>query len=72
MRGWCVSVSRSDRNEGTPVAQWFARHGYQAFVVNYRVQPYRMEEGSLDLARAVRFVRRHAADYGSPRTISLP
>ena len=42
---------RSDRNEGTPVAQWFARHGYQAFVVNYRVQPYRMEEGSLDLAR---------------------
>ena len=38
---------RSDRMEGTPVAQWFARHGYQAFVVNYRVQPYRMEEGSL-------------------------
>ncbi len=54
---------RSDRNEGTPVAQWFARHGYQAFVVNYRVQPYRMEEGSLDLARAIRFVRQHAADY---------
>ena len=55
---------RSDRMEGTPVAQWFARHGYQAFVVNYRVQPYRMEDGSLELARAVRFVRRHAADYG--------
>lgn len=55
---------RSDRMEGTPVAQWFARHGYQAFVVNYRVQPYRMEEGSLDLARAVRFVRLHASDYG--------
>lgn len=55
---------RSDRMEGTPVAQWFARHGYQAFVVNYRVRPYTMEEGSLDLARAVRFVRQHAADYG--------
>lgn len=62
---------RSDRMEGTPVAQWFARHGYQAFVVNYRVQPYRMEEGSLDLARAVRFVRQHAADYGiSPDDIA--
>ena len=62
---------RSDRMEGTPVAQWFAQHGYQAFVVNYRVQPYRMEEGSLDLARAVRFVRRHAADYGiSPNDIA--
>lgn len=55
---------RSDQMEGTPVAQWFARHGYQAFVVNYRVRPYTMEEGSLDLARAVRFVRQHAADYG--------
>lgn len=55
---------RSDQMEGTPVAQWFARHGYQAFVVNYRVRPYTMEEGSLDLARAIRFVRRHAADYG--------
>lgn len=55
---------RSDSNEGTPVAQWFARHGYQAFVVNYRVQPYTMQEGSLDLGRAVRFVRSHAADYG--------
>lgn len=62
---------RSDQMEGTPVAQWFARHGYQAFVVNYRVQPYRMEEGSLDLARAVRFVRQHAADYGiSPDDIT--
>ena len=55
---------RSDQMEGTPVAQWFSRHGYQAFVVNYRVRPYTMEEGSLDLARAIRFVRRHAADYG--------
>lgn len=55
---------RSDQMEGTPVAQWFARHGYQAFVVNYRVRPYTMEEGSLDLARAVRFVRQHATDYG--------
>ena len=55
---------RSDRMEGTPVAQWFARHGYQAFVVNYRVRPYTMEEGSLDLARAIRFVRRHASITG--------
>lgn len=62
---------RSDQMEGTPVAQWFARHGYQAFVVNYRVRPYTMEEGSLDLARAVRFVRQHATDYGiNPNNIA--
>ena len=62
---------RSDSNEGTPVAEWFARHGYQAFVVNYRVQPYTMQEGSLDLARAIRYVRWHAADYGiDPKDIA--
>jgi acetyl esterase/lipase len=62
---------RSDSNEGTPVAQWFARHGYQAFVVNYRVRPYTMQEGSLDLARAIRYVRRHASDYGfDPKDIA--
>jgi acetyl esterase/lipase len=62
---------RSDSNEGTPVAQWFARHGYQAFVVNYRVRPYTMQEGSLDLARAIRYVRWHADDYGiDPKDIA--
>ena len=51
-------------NEGAPVAERLAGLGYQSFVVNYRVRPYTMEEGSLDLARAIRYVRSHAADYG--------
>lgn len=51
-------------NEGAPVAQRLAELGWQSFVVNYRVRPYTMEEGSLDLARAIRHVRSHAADYG--------
>lgn len=38
--------------------------GWQSFVVNYRVRPYTMEEGSLDLARAIRYVRNHAEQYG--------
>ena len=38
--------------------------GYQSFVVNYRLQPYTMQEGALDLGRAVRYVRNHAEDYG--------
>ena len=45
---------RSDENEGTPVAEELASRGYQSFVVNYR----------LDLARAVRFVRKNADIYG--------
>lgn len=55
---------RSDQVEGTPVAQELSRRGYQSFVVNYRLRPYTQEEGALDLARAVRFVRRHADVYG--------
>lgn len=51
-------------NEGAPVAERLAGLGWQSFVVNYRVRPYTMEEGSLDLARAIRYVRSHAADYG--------
>lgn len=51
-------------NEGAPVAERLSELGYQSFVVNYRVRPYTMEEGSLDLARAVRYVRAHAESYG--------
>ena len=55
---------RSDDMEGTPVAQELSKQGYQSFVVNYRLRPYTQEEGALDLARAVRFVRKYADVYG--------
>ena len=55
---------RSDQMEGTPVAEELSRLGYQSFVVNYRLRPYTQEEGALDLARAVRFVRKYADVYG--------
>lgn len=55
---------RSDENEGTPVAEALSGLGYQSFVVDYRLRPYTQQEGALDLARAVRFVRAHAQEYG--------
>ncbi|NLO84789.1 MAG: flavodoxin [Clostridiales bacterium] len=55
---------RSDQFEGTPVAEALSELGYQSFVVNYRLRPYTQEEGALDLARAVRFVRKNAEVYG--------
>jgi len=55
---------RNDRIEGTPVAEHLSELGYQSFVVNYRLRPYTMQEGALDLARAVRYVRSHAEDLG--------
>lgn len=54
---------RGDANEGTPVAKALSDLGYQSFVVNYRLRPYTQQEGALDLARAVRYVRSHAQDY---------
>lgn len=32
--------------------------------MHYRVRPYTMQEGALDLARAVRYVRNHSEEYG--------
>ncbi len=55
---------RADQNERTPVAQALRELGYQSFVVNYRLRPYTQEEGALDLARAVRFIRQNADVYG--------
>lgn len=55
---------RSDEAEGYSVANTLSEMGYQSFVVDYRIRPYTQEEGALDLARAVRFVRMHAAEYG--------
>lgn len=63
---------RSDEPEGFDVADELAARGYQCFVVRYRVRPYTMEEGSLDLGRAMRYVRAHAGDYGvDPANIAI-
>ena len=55
---------RSDQPEGVDVAEALSVLGYQSFVVDYRLRPYTQQEGALDLARAVRFVRAHAGEYG--------
>ena len=55
---------RSDQPEGVEVAEALRELGYQSFVVDYRLRPYTQQESALDLARAVRFVRAHAAEYG--------
>jgi acetyl esterase/lipase len=57
-------------HEGAPVAKAFNAFGFSAFVVDYRCgqeceQP--LFDGPLrDAARAVRFIRAHAADFGIP------
>jgi acetyl esterase/lipase len=51
--------------EGADAAKWLAAHGVAAFVLQYRVAPYRFPAPMLDGARAVRYVRSHAADFGA-------
>jgi acetyl esterase/lipase len=60
--------------EGMQVAQWLNTQGIHAFVLSYRISPsgYDREVAWLDGARAVRFVRAHAADYAvSPQRIGV-
>ena len=55
---------RAERPEGSDVAEALSNLGYKSFVVHYRVRPYTMQEGALDLARAVRYVRSNSEQYG--------
>ncbi len=54
---------RSMQPEGYSVAERLSALGYQCFVVSYRLSPYSQQVAALDLARAVRFVRKNAAAY---------
>ncbi len=51
-------------HEGAPIAEMLNRAGYNAFVCDYRVSPYRHPVPLCDANRAVRFVRHNAARFG--------
>lgn len=50
--------------EGGVEARWLAAHGVAAFVVQYRLAPYRFPVPMIDGERAVRYVRSHASEFG--------
>lgn len=47
-------------HEGAPVAEWLNSLGIHAFVLDYRVNPYRHPAPLLDAQRAIRLVRSQA------------
>ena len=55
---------RGNYTDALTTAAALREYGFQTFVVDYRLHPYNQEEGALDVARAVRFVRKNAAVYG--------
>lgn len=55
---------RGNYTDALPTAAALREQGFQTFLVDYRLHPYTQEEGALDVARAVRFVRKNAEIYG--------
>ncbi|MFC4596638.1 alpha/beta hydrolase [Cohnella hongkongensis] len=51
-------------HEGEPIALWLNAIGIPAFVLRYRVAPYRHPSPLTDAQRAVRYVRHHAGQWG--------
>ncbi len=51
-------------HEGEPVALKFNELGLHAFVLQYRVAPYRYPAPQRDLFRAIKIIRCHAAEWG--------
>lgn len=50
-------------HEGEPVAKWLNSLGISAFVLHYRVAPYRHPVPLADVQRAIRFVRHHSEKW---------
>ena len=63
---------RGNYTDSLPTAAALREYGFQTFIVDYRLRPYSQEEGALDVARAVRFIRKHADVYGiAPENIAV-
>lgn len=55
---------RGNYTDSLPTSAALREYGFQTFIVDYRLSPYTQEEGALDVARAVRFIRKNADVYG--------
>ncbi|MCC3373926.1 alpha/beta hydrolase [Cohnella sp. REN36] len=59
-------------HEGAPIARWLNGLGISAFVLRYRVAPYRHPSPLLDIQRAIRTVRGRAGEWGiDPKRIGI-
>ncbi|MTI60445.1 MAG: alpha/beta hydrolase [Firmicutes bacterium] len=59
-------------HEGRPVAEWLNSLGISAFVLYYRVSPYRYPYPVLDAKRAVRYIRYRCKEWNiNPKKICI-
>ena len=57
-------TTRENASEGWPIAEKWNELGYNAFVLQRRVAPYRQEHSWMDLQRAVRYIRANGESLG--------
>lgn len=62
------STHRNNVVEGYPVAEFYNKNGYNAFVLQRRVNPYASVDQQLDLARAIRYIRYYAEEKNIAKT----
>lgn len=63
---------RRAEHEGEPIARWLNGLGIHAFVLDYRVAPYRHPAPLFDAQRAIRIVRHRADEWGvDPRRVGI-
>lgn len=55
---------RANMSEAYPAAEFYQAHGYNVFVLQYRVAPYSQWESFADLQRAIRYVKYNAKTLG--------
>lgn len=55
---------RANYTDTLPTAAHLRESGFQTFIVDYRLRPYTQQKGALDVARAVRYIRKSADIYG--------
>ncbi|MFC0472252.1 alpha/beta hydrolase [Halalkalibacter kiskunsagensis] len=59
---------RRATHEGEPIAKWLNSFGISAFVLNYRVHPYKHPAPVTDAKRAIRYVRKYAEKWNIDQT----
>ena len=55
---------RSNGEEGVPTCEYLNSIGYNAFLLDYRVRPYRSGSATLDVQRAVRYLKHYGEELG--------
>lgn len=55
---------RANMSEAYPAAEFYQAHGYNAFVLQYRVAPYSQWESFADLQRAIRYIKYNGESLG--------